>query len=136
MKKIFFSLLFVLLSLTCFSQKPMVGYTIEDIKDYNRIQFGTLSWEYDLTEEFFTMKTFHPEIEVVTVYYFPLKGLKNIMCAHGTKNNATGAMIALEIVKTMVRVSDKKFYDPATRLYVEYELLNNNIHSFIYSYTK
>ena len=133
MKKLALIFALIFSSSSAFSQKPLVGYTIEDIRDYNRIEFGTLSWKYDATNEFFTMKTTLPELEITTVYYFRLNDLTNIMCAHGTQNNVTAAMLALEIVKSMVKVSDKKFYDPGTGLYVEYQLLDNNIHSFIYS---
>lgn len=133
MKKLALIFAFILYSSLAFSQKPLVGYTIEDIRDYNRIEFGTLSWKYEATDKFFTMKTTLPELEITTVYYFRLNDLSNIMCAHGTQNNVTAAMLALEIVKSMVKVSDKKFYDPDTGLYVEYQLLDNNIHSFIYS---
>ena len=133
MKRFFVTAIFFFVLSEVFSQKPMIGHTIEDIKDYNRIEFGTSSWEYNVNQNFFTMKTTLPELEITTIYYFRLNELTNVICAHGTQNHVTAAIMALEIVKSMVKVSDKKFYDPDTGLYVEYQLLDNNIHSFIFS---
>ena len=44
MKKLLITL-FVLLSSTAFAQKPMVGFTVTEIKERNRIEFGTIHWE-------------------------------------------------------------------------------------------
>ena len=50
-----------LISFVAFGQKPMVGFTVTEIKQRNRLEFGTTQWERINMDEYWTIYTTHPE---------------------------------------------------------------------------
>jgi hypothetical protein len=114
------------------AQKPMVGYTIEQIKSYNQVEFGTHFWEYRNVPEFIVLSTNVESAEIQTFYYFRHGEDKNVMCAHATKNNITARLLAESVAENSVWVSTNKFYNKKSGLVTEYEYLESGIHSFLF----
>ena len=84
MKKLLITL-FVLLSSTAFAQKPMVGFTVTEIKERNRLEFGTTNWERLNQSDYWTIYTVHPKFDLMTMYFLSGVELK-ILCAPNQPN--------------------------------------------------
>jgi len=54
MKKIVLLFMISLISFVAFGQKPMVGFTVTEIKQRNRLEFGTTQWERINMDEYWT----------------------------------------------------------------------------------
>jgi len=68
------------------AQKPILGYTIEQIKTYNRMEFGTTRWNAYIKNDLYILETYLPALEMGTLYFFRMQDDVNIMCGHTTTN--------------------------------------------------
>ena len=66
------TVLMVLMSVFAFAQKPMVGFSPNNIKQQNYIEFGTpyTSWFVDQGKGFYMLSTAVPDVEGYAYYYF------------------------------------------------------------------
>jgi hypothetical protein len=94
------------------AQKPILGYTIEQIKTYNRMEFGTTQWDNYIKNDFYVLETYLPQLEVGTLYFFRLNGDINIMCGHTTKNRVSASLIFDKIKEATINIGNGEYYNP------------------------
>ena len=108
MKKLLITL-FVLLSSTAFAQKPMVGFTVTEIKERNRLEFGTINWERLNQAEYWVIYTVHPKFDLMTMYFFKWGGTENIMCTQATKSDDIARAMLTRIIETHHNLGDNSY---------------------------
>ena len=108
MKKLLI-ILFVLLSSTAFAQKPMVGFTVTEIKERNRLEFGTTNWERlnQIQDEYYIQSK--NQIDLMTMYFFKWGGTENIMCAQSTKSDDVAREMLTRIIETHHNLGDNHY---------------------------
>ncbi len=94
------------------AQKPIVGYTIDQIKTYNRMEFGTTQWNAYVKNDFYVLETYLSQLEVSTLYFFRLNEDINIMCGHTTKNRVSASLVFDKIKEATIDIGDDKYYYP------------------------
>jgi hypothetical protein len=100
---------FFLVPYLSFGQKPMVSFTVTEIKERNRLEFGTTEWEIVKGDEYWTLYCHHPDFDLMTMYFFQWGSTKNIMCTHTSKSDEVARVILNEIIKTHHNLGDNKY---------------------------
>jgi hypothetical protein len=128
-------LLTLLLMLTTFSvvaQKPMVDFTVTEIKERNRLEFGTTQWERINMEEYWCIYTVHPEYDFMSMYFFKWGQTRNVMCTQSTKSDDIAREMFRKIIETHHNLGDNK-YLAANGLLVDYAYQDDiSTHRFMY----
>lgn len=131
MKKLLITL-FVLLSSTAFAQKPMVGFTVTEIKERNRLEFGTINWERLNQSEYWVIYTVDPNFDFMTMYFFKWGGTENIMCTQATKSDDIARAMLTRIIETHDNLGDNS-YKNNNGLVVQYKWQSDTeTHQFMY----
>ena len=70
MKKLITTLMLMGITTICLAQKPMVGFTEDEIKTYNKIQFSTVYWDKTYESEIWCLWTKHTSFDLMSFYVF------------------------------------------------------------------
>lgn len=92
------------------AQKPILGYTIEQIKTYNRMEFGTTRWDAYIKNDLYILETYLPALEMGTLYFFRMQDDVNIMCGHTTTNKISASLVFDKIKESTIRIGEGKYY--------------------------
>lgn len=131
MKKLLIILL-MLLSSTAFAQKPMVGFTVTEIKERNRLEFGTTNWKRLNQSDYWVIYTVDPNFDLMTMYFFKWGGTENIMCAQSTKSDDIAREMLTRIIETHHNLGDNH-YKNNNGIVVHYKWQSNiETHQFMY----
>lgn len=126
-------ILLVLLSSMSFAQKPMVGFTQEEIKHRNRLEFKITEWDVIRQDEYWVMYTASPYLDLTTFYFFRYGGTKNFLASHSTKDDDVAVRLYHSIMKSHHHLGDNKFLNKENNLICEYNFYQEtSTHSFIY----
>jgi len=132
MKKLLLLFMISLISFTAYGQKPMVGFTITEIKQRNRLEFGTTEWERINTDEYWTIYTNHPKFDLMSMYFFKWGDVKNIMCTQTTKSENVAREMLSRIIDTHHNLGENTFLSESG-LIVQYKYENElRAHRFMY----
>ena len=132
MKKLLI-ILCVLFSSTLFAQKPMVGFTQEEIKHRNRLEFKITEWDVIKQDEYWTMYTVSPYLDMTTFYFFRYGGTENFLASHATKDDDVAVRLYQSIMKSHHHLGNNKFLSKESNLLCEYNFdKKTGSHSFIY----
>ena len=109
MKKLILLTLLCLVSLVSLAQKPMVNFTVTEIKERNRLEFGTTQWERINMEEYWCIYTVHSEYDFMAMYFFKWGQTTNDMCTQTTKSDDIARDMFARIIKTHHNLGDNKY---------------------------
>lgn len=126
--------LIILLLLLCnlsFAQKPIVGFTEDEIITYNRMEFGTSNFKRSMEKGFYVLETKYESLELITLYFFRPGHEQNIMCGHSTQNNNTARIILQEIRSNSTYLGKGSYRDYRTGLDVDYSY-SEGAHLFLF----
>lgn len=126
--------LIILLLLLCnlsFAQKPIVGFTEDEIITYNRMEFGTSNFKRSIKGDFYVLETKYESLELITLYFFRPGYEKNILCGHSTINNITARIILQEIRSNSTYLGNNSYRDYRTGLDMDYSY-SDGVHSFLF----
>lgn len=131
MKKFILTILVCLTSSISFAQKPMVSFSPTEIKERNRLQFGTENWETIKQTEYWVMYTIRNEL--MTMYFFKWGENKNFMCTQTTHSDDFATKLFKSIVNSHHHLGDNKFLNKENNLMVQYQYDEDlKSHSFLY----
>jgi hypothetical protein len=132
MKKLLI-ILCVLFSSTLFAQKPMVGFTQEEIKHRNRLEFKITEWDVIRQDEYWVMYTVSPYLNMTTFYFFRYGGTKNFLASHSTQDDDVAVRLYQSVMKSHHHLGDNKFLSKENNLICQYNFYKETgSHSFIY----
>jgi hypothetical protein len=135
MKKLITTLMLMGITTICLAQKPMVGFTENEIKTYNKIEFSTASWDKTYESEIWCLWTKHTSFDLMSFYVFKYGETKNVMFTNATQDDEMALLILNQVRENSVYMGDNKFYDKKTGLTVECKYdKNKNIFMFNYSF--
>jgi len=118
MKKILILLSLMFLSLVSYSQKPMVGFNESDIKTYNRINFGTQSWDKDFKSDFWYLYTTNPNFNLGSFYFFKYGETKNSLFIHSTNDKDVASRIVKNLREDHMFIGNNKYFNKENGLTV------------------
>jgi hypothetical protein len=131
MKKLL-TLLLLTLSSVAFAQKPMVGFTITEIKERNRIEFKTTNWERINMEKYWCIYTIHPNYDLMSMYFFEWGKSSNVMCTQTTKSDEVARAMLRRIIDTHHNLGENKYLNESGVL-VDYSWQEDlKAHRFMY----
>ncbi len=119
MKKLITTLMLMGITTICLAQKPMVGFTEDEIKTYNKIEFSTASWDKTYESEIWCLWTKHTSFDLMSFYVFKYGETKNVMFTNATQDDEMALLILDQVRENSVYKGDNKYYDKKTGLTVE-----------------
>ena len=132
MKKLVLLFMISLISFVAFGQKPMVGFTVTEIKQRNRLEFGTTQWERINMDEYWTIYTTHPEVDLMSMYFFRWGQTKNVMCSQTTKSDNVAREMLSQIIDTYHNLGENRYLnDNGLVVHYKYEK-DLGAHQFMY----
>ena len=138
MKTIITSLM-MFFSVMAFAQKPMVGFTPNEIKQRNYLEVGTLyeSWNVDETDEFYMLYTEVPSISGYAYYYFANGAEANYLSTLIMYDYDSYKSIKSKTIKRSLYQSGGWYKETKSGLYIYFQTANGDgkkIYSILYSY--
>jgi len=131
MKKFILTILLSLTTFVVFGQKPMVSFTVPEIKERNRMQFGTTEWETIQQKDYWVIYTVRHEL--MSMYFFKWGEIKNFMCTQATNSDELAREMYGIIINTYHNLGDNKFLHKENNLLVQYKYDEDlKSHSFLY----
>ena len=138
MKTIITSLM-MFFSVMAFAQKPMVGFTPNEIKQRNYLEVGTLyeSWNVDETDEFYMLYTEVQSISGYAYYYFANGAEANYLSTLIMYDYDSYKSIKSRTIKRSLYQSGGWYKETKSGLYIYFQTANGDgkkIYSILYSY--
>ena len=119
MKKLIATLTLMVITTICSAQKPMVGFTEDEIKAVNRIEFSTLNWETTYEKDIWLLLTKNERFNLVSVYTFTYGNPSNVMFTHATQKGEVALVFLDKIKETYIQIANNKFYHIESKMTVE-----------------
>jgi len=133
MKKLFTFLFLMIISIVSYGQKPMVGFTEDDIKTYNRIQNETFFWDKIYESNIWCLWTKHQTLDLMSFYVFEYGKNKNTMFVNATKDDELALIILDKIREDCVFLGNDRYFNKDNGLTVKCEY-NQSEKSFMFKW--
>lgn len=131
-KLILFTLILLGISTFSYSQKPMIGYTKEDIININLREFGIYNYKIETLEDNKVWIMYSEHATHSSVYYFEFNNNRNILFSHFIKDLEFADIIYENIKMNCTRLGDLFFLDK-NGLYIYIGYTNSGQYTFTWS---